>query len=671
MIPRPLPLLAATLLVVLPAPALAQLWSPSTGVPVCGDPCQSNYHRVTADGAGGFYVAWTEDRDYPTTDSDAYLQRITAAGQVAPGWPVDGLSLCSLPRSQSPQAIALDGEGGVLVAWYDDRSVGPTFGTYRDVYVQRVRADGTLGPGWPANGAPATTASYNQSPEAIAKDGNGGAYVLWRDDRDYPTQNVDVYAQHLTATGAVTEGWPAEGLPVCTAPEAQGFISAIPDGTGGVMIVWEDCRACNDPIPILGIYGQRLLPDGTIAPGWVPNGLLLVVSRAASRIAPDGAGGFYVGSSTFTQFDFAEHWVDRFDFSGTRAAGWPVEGAKVCGAQGERDPPAVAPDGLGGLLLGWSDFRGPGPAVIFASRVLPDGSLAPGWTPDGTPVSQIMGGQSFAPEIVDDGMGGAYLGWEWTDFATFSNTARVQHLTPEGAVAPGWASDGTPVSTSLSQYVPRPVVDGAGGVIVVWEEHGAPPRAGLFAQRFGAGGPTPVLLSLASAEAEPDRVRLRWQGPGAGSLIAHVERRAASSDWQRLGDAVPEGADGMRYEDRVVTSGARYAYRLGYLEDGIEHFTAETWVDVPAAFRLALEGFRPNPAVGSPVVVFSLANDAPASLELLDIAGRRVLARALRERGAGRHALRLDEGQSLAPGVYLVRLHQAGRTLLSRGVVVR
>lgn len=672
MITRSLPLLAAALLVALPAPAWAQLWSPTTGVSVCGDSCQTIGHLVTADGAGGLYVAWTEHRDGLTTGDNAYLQRITGSGQVAPGWPMDGLSLCSLSRSQSPQAIALDGEGGVFVAWYDDRSVGPTFGTGFDVYVQRVQAGGTISPGWPLNGMPASMAIHGQFPEAIAPDGFGGAYVVWQDERAYPTQNFDVYAQHLTATGTVAAGWPADGLPVCTAPESQGLSNALPDGAGGVVIVWADCQRCSDPVPSVDIYGERLLPDGTIAPGWTANGLLLITSRSAPRAATDNAGGFYVVSSTFTQFGQAlEHWVHRFTFSGTPATGWPANGVKVCGAPGERHPPAVAPDGLGGLLLGWKDLRGPGPAVIFASRVLPDGALAPGWTPEGVPISQILGGQSDNPELVADGAGGAYLCWEWEDYSNFNTVAVVQHVTAQGAVAPGWPMNGAPVATSLSQHFPRPVTDGAGGVIVVWEEHGATPRSGLFAQRFAADGPTPVLLALASANATPERVVLSWQGPGAGSLATGVYRREAASEWERLGAAGPDGSDGLRYEDRAVTAGARYAYRLSYMEDGSERFTDETWVDVPLAARFALRGLTPNPSAGDPTFAFSLASNEPASLEMYDLHGRLVFTREVGALGAGTHRVPIGGRGQLPAGIYAIRLRQGEFTATARAVVIR
>lgn len=674
MIARSLPLLVTALLLASPTPARSQLWSPSTGVPVCGDFCNTNYHQVIEDGAGGFYVSWIESRNYPTTDDDAYVQRIAGSGQAAPGWPVEGLSLCSLPRSQSPQAIAPDSEGGVFVTWYDQRSVGPTFGTSTDAYVQRVRSDGVLAPGWPVDGAPASIAMLDQFPEAVVQDGSGGAYVVWRDGRDYPDNNYDIYAQHLTAIGTVAPGWPGDGLAVCTAPEEQVLISALPDGAGGVLIVWEDCRAgnCSSASFSIDIYAQRILPEGTVAPGWTAGGSLLVAGRGFPQVAPDGAGGFYLASSTPADFNLAEHWVERFTMSGTRAAGWPATGLRVCGAPGERHPASIVPDGLGGLLVTWNDFRGPGPAVIFASRVRADGTLAPGWSADGVAVSQILGGQSDNPKVVPDELGGAYVCWEWEDYSGGGNTdAMVEHLTATGAVAPGWPMNGVPVATSLSQHFPRAVTDGSGGVIVVWKERGNYPRAGIFAQRFAAGGPTPVLLALASVDATPERVVLSWQGPGAGSLAASVFRREEASAWERLGAVVRQGDDVLGYEDRAVTAGARFAYRLGYVEDGSEQFTTETWVEVPIGARFALEGLSPNPSAGDPTVAFSLASNGPASLAVFDVHGRLVSVRDVGALGPGAHRVPIGERGRLPAGIYAIRLRQGEFVATARAVVVR
>jgi hypothetical protein len=132
-----------------------------------------------------------------------------------------------------------------------------------------------------------------------------------------------------------------------------------------------------------------------------------------------------------------------------------------------------------------------------------------------------------------------------------------------------------------------------------------------------------------------------------------------------------DGSGSLRFEDRAVSPGERYAYRLGYVEAGGELFTTETWVDVPAALRLALEGLRPNPAVGELHVWFTLPHAAPATLALHDLAGRRVLDREVGSLGPGRHLVRLDDGASIPPGIYWLSLRQGEKTLLARGVVMR
>jgi hypothetical protein len=178
-------------------------------------------------------------------------------------------------------------------------------------------------------------------------------------------------------------------------------------------------------------------------------------------------------------------------------------------------------------------------------------------------------------------------------------------------------------------------------------------------------------LALASAEVQPDRVVLIWQGAGAGALSAQVERRSEATDWQVLGAAESIGADRLRYEDRAVTPGERYAYRLGWSEDGEDHLTAESWIDVPLAPELALEGFTPNPSLREAVVAFTLPRAGRGRLEVMDVAGRRVFRHDLGGLGAGRHTLAIDASRGLRPGVYLIRLTHAGRVLHARGVITR
>jgi hypothetical protein len=183
--------------------------------------------------------------------------------------------------------------------------------------------------------------------------------------------------------------------------------------------------------------------------------------------------------------------------------------------------------------------------------------------------------------------------------------------------------------------------------------------------------PTPALVSLQSAAAEPGRVRLVWAGHGAGALEAAVQRREAASAWEPHGAAVPEGGDRLSYVDTSVEPGRRYGYRLAYQDESSEQFTAETWVEVPLAPELALEGLRPNPSLGPTRVAFTLPAAGDARIEVLDVAGRRVARRDVGPLAAGRHVVELAEARSLAPGVYVIRLSFAGRTLQARGVVMK
>jgi hypothetical protein len=80
----------------------------------------------------------------------------------------------------------------------------------------------------------------------------------------------------------------------------------------------------------------------------------------------------------------------------------------------------------------------------------------------------------------------------------------------------------------------------------------------------------------------------------------------------------------------------------------------------------------PNPSDGPVSVTFSLPGSAPATLELFDVAGRRLAERAVGGLGAGTHQLRLDTDRvRLAAGLYLVRLRQSGRERVARAVIAR
>ncbi|TPW13551.1 MAG: hypothetical protein FD129_1248, partial [bacterium] len=93
--------------------------------------------------------------------------------------------------------------------------------------------------------------------------------------------------------------------------------------------------------------------------------------------------------------------------------------------------------------------------------------------------------------------------------------------------------------------------------------------------------------------------------------------------------------------------------------------------DSAAALALAIRTQGPNPArSGRLVVHVSLPSNAPATLELLDVTGRRVFSQEVGGLGAGEHTVSMAGDRNMAAGVYLVRLNQGEGTRVTRFTLV-
>jgi hypothetical protein len=134
--------------------------------------------------------------------------------------------------------------------------------------------------------------------------------------------------------------------------------------------------------------------------------------------------------------------------------------------------------------------------------------------------------------------------------------------------------------------------------------------------------------------------------------------------------------------DTIVAPGGRtYAFyslaqdSSGNLEAVPNVPDAETFsrvaVEERTPLQFALMGAVPNPAVGGVRVRFTLASGEPATLELIDIAGRRVVRREVGSLGPGQHVVALGTSPALRAGLYFLRLVQGGRVLHARVAVIR
>jgi len=175
--------------------------------------------------------------------------------------------------------------------------------------------------------------------------------------------------------------------------------------------------------------------------------------------------------------------------------------------------------------------------------------------------------------------------------------------------------------------------------------------------------PTPVLLSLIDATAEPDRVSLAWHAPDASGLVATLFRRPDGGAWTALGELSPDGTGRLAFEDRNVAAGW-YSYRLGVREPGgAMEYQGEVRIEVPAAAAAFALSVR-NPATRELRVAFALPSAQPARLELLDISGRAI--KSMRLNGQRTGEIDLAAGLSLRPGLYLINLVQDNRRITNK-----
>lgn len=356
---------------------------------------------IAADGAGGAFVAWADNRC--AKQNDIYAQRVDANGN--PQWAANGIPICQALRDKQFPIVVADGTGGAIIAWQDER-VFPDA-----VWAQRVTSSGALAPGWPVDGVLVASTNGRQSAFDLLPDGAGGAYVVWQDDLQ-DSNAVDIRAQHLTSAGAM--GWGSAGVSVCAAPDSQRAPVATLDGAGGLLVAWKDHRSGTDKI-----YAQRVNASGTSQ--WTADGVLLSDASGAESfpaISGDGAGGAVVAWQDARGADL-DVYAQHLSGAGARASGWASGGVALCATTGDQTRPAAMADSAGGAYVAWQDARGGSPRV-YAVRVSGAGAVASGWTANGSALSST--GSEGAPAMIGDGAGGALAAWEDTRTCTTTGT---------------------------------------------------------------------------------------------------------------------------------------------------------------------------------------------------------------------------------------------------------
>lgn len=441
-------------------------WStdPAINTPVCTATANQREQRLLKDGKGGVYVVW---KDYRTGVSDIYMQRFDAFGN--PLWANNGVGICTNSADQSTPNIVTDMQGGAIVVWSDWRS-----SVERDVYAQRIDSNGNVL--WMTDGMPVTTktnrehtpkmvsddaggaiivweqqtsgmwdvwaqhldangnilwanggiplvtgvGTMNRRNHKIEKDGNGGAIIVWQDER---SGTFDIYGQRLDAFGNLK--WGSSGKVICNAIDVQNNPKIDPDSsTHGAYIAWVDKRSGNSDI-----YAQRIDSNGN--PIWTPNGLAICsavgTQSAVDIMSNSKTNGLYLAwkDNRSGNYDIYSQFVDAVG-----SPQWGTDGIVISNNPYDQQNPNLSNDGGTGLIVTWQDSSGNG-FDVKAQKINNTGNLL--WDATGALIATAVGDQ-YDPCLASDSKGGTIVAWTDKRAGTTSDIY-IHHLYADGTTS--------------------------------------------------------------------------------------------------------------------------------------------------------------------------------------------------------------------------------------------
>ncbi len=302
---------------------------------------------------------------------------------------------------------------------------------------------------------------------AALPDGSAGMFIAWEDSGlgAIRTQRLDSAGNPLWSGSEVSPNAAYQASPL-----------AVADGSGGWLVAWIDGRngGCDSIIEMgCSLYIQRL--DAAGARRWGDDAFEVAAQArfpAANRVAmiSDSAGGAYLAwSSSQSYYHCCSFYMQHIGPDGQ--ALWAANGIRVTELPATKEGPAVTgarlvADGGGGVIIAWWNQQSDdGSTKLMAQRIDPSGNLL--WGDGGVQVAFPGAGHANF-DAASDGAGGIVVAIQSNDLPKSSNThLYLQRVSSDGQVL--WGSGGVQASPDVgAQVTPSLLADRFGGAFVTW-----------------------------------------------------------------------------------------------------------------------------------------------------------------------------------------------------------
>ena len=394
----------------------------------------------------------------------------------------------------------------------------------------------------PMVNTPVCTTPGGKEALSIVPDGSGGVIILFM--TGHP--EYDLYAQRLDANGFIR--WQPSGIPISVAEGLQASGTAISDGDGGAIIAWLDNLYVGGFPDTALIHVQRIDSSGNLV--WGSQGISIFKAKAGLvgvdviLMTSDGAHGTIVVWGDTRNGNYAP-FAQHVDANGTLT--WTENGVLLCDSTVNQLPRKIISDGNGGAIVLGSivqcnvscDYD------VFLQHVNSSGKST--WTPQGIPVDTSIVRIKTPGGIVSDDNGGAIVFWSRYEAGAVSPIF-TQRIDANGGFL--WGAGSVQISTTSWQEI-KSVADGEGGAIVTWYDYDTLGNGRYYTQRINSAGNIDWKIDLvdignvqSAFDAVPDGsggVYLTWDEVTAdadGDIYVQQVSHSGSKRWQGHGAPV-------------------------------------------------------------------------------------------------------------------------------------